>query len=95
MKKFKETLMQKISELEEKEPKKYWNLVNELRTLETRDFDCASNIQASNWENYYKQLLNVKTVPDWDAELIPKLDEQEREKYFKDIASKRTKLKMP
>ena len=83
--KYKEALLQKILHLQERDPKLYWKMVSELRKLETKDTDNTLNIDAADWEIYYRQLLNEKKVPEWDAKIIPKLDKLESEKYFSEL----------
>ena len=83
--KYKDILLNKILNLKDKNPKSYWKLVKELRSLECNSKDDTPNIDATDWLKYYQQLLNENDVSSWDEEIIDKLNELELDKCFSEL----------
>ena len=55
---FKEMILQKISLMESNNPQKFWEMVNELRTIKQKS--TVENIEPKAWHMWFKQLNTAK-----------------------------------
>ena len=78
---FIKNIVTKLDKLQNKDPKSFWKLINELHNINHKEIDDpTSSISPGEWINYYKQLNSSK---------VPKLVEE----TFKDLLNKNEKWK--
>ncbi|CAC5379319.1 unnamed protein product [Mytilus coruscus] len=56
---YKAKLLDSLLELEDKNPKAYWDIINKFKYSDKDISDQSSNIPSDEWYNYFDKLLNV------------------------------------
>jgi hypothetical protein len=57
---FKNNLLKKNLESEDKKPSEFWKSVNQLKEKVSNDPSC--HISPNEWLNYFKQLMNIEHI---------------------------------
>ena len=60
--KFKEEMLQKISQLESTQPEVFWDMVNKLRNK--KNYSITDNIEPEEWYEWFKQLNRAPNIAD-------------------------------
>ena len=62
---------------QERDPKNYWKMVNELRNLEQENTNKADKIDPDIWLHHYRNLLYMENIQNRDNNLRDKLSKLE------------------
>ena len=61
---FKQDISDKLNDMEDRNPKAYWNLVEKLKTFDCEKVNSDSAIDEQSWFNYFKELLSINNNND-------------------------------
>ena len=56
---YKSKLLSSLVDLESKDSKTFWNVINKFKNCEARRNDPSSNIYSEEWHSYFNRLMNV------------------------------------
>ena len=66
---FKGKLLSGLMESEKRNPKEFWNCVNDL--MEKQKVDPSADISSSTWTEYFKSLMNIDYTNNFDEQALP------------------------
>lgn len=80
------TLVEKLNDLRQDDPKSYWNLIGEMASINKKEKNNpAASISPSEWIEYYKK-LNANNIPETVEQTLKDIiQEKEKNKSFSEL----------
>ena len=88
---YKQNLLNKLDNLQENNPKEYWNLLDKLKKINDNSNASSNNVPLNEWHAYFKTLLTTDQKLDHvDNRLKSELKHLENQKIFNELDYKIT-----
>ena len=82
---FRQTILDNLERLENKNPKEYWELFNQLKS-KSANINCGDNIPEDRWIEHYSNLLGPKEYdPTKLAQIEERIQNLKNEPYFSEL----------
>lgn len=85
LRKYKNDLLDKISDLQDKDPKAYWKLLDQMQDLNKTKSNPADNVGKDEWENYFSNLNQSNVSKDKENTLLHQLKTLENQQIFNEL----------
>ena len=83
---FRQNLLNLLENMEQKNPKKYWDILEKLKNLDSDNVNSKNPICEEDWVQYYKDLFKQKSIPQEINEKAKKeIDDLISEPFFNEL----------